>query len=156
MKEVKWVDLKSFLHTKKSDGCVNLPHCGNYFTPAVQSLSCVWLSATPWTAANQDSLSFTISLYLCSHISEVGDAIQTSQYWLPSSPPVLNLSQHQGLFQRVGSSHHVTKILISFSISPSNDYLWLISFKTDWFDLLAIQRTLKSLLKYHSLKASIL
>ena len=66
---------------------------------------------------------------------------------LAPSTPAFNLSQHQGLFQRVSSLHQVTKVLeFSFSISPSNEYLGLISFRMDWLDLLAVQGTLKSLL----------
>ena len=66
---------------------------------------------------------------------------------LAPSPPAFNLSQHQGLFQRVSSLHQVAKVLeFSFSISPSNEYLGLISFRMDWLDLLAVQGTLKSLL----------
>ena len=92
------------------------------------------------------------------HVHWVGDAIQPS---CPLSSPssAFNLSQHQSLFQWVSSLHQVAKVLslsFSFSISPSNEYLGLISFKTDWFDLLAVQRSLKSLLQHHSSKASIL
>ena len=73
------------------------------------------------------------------------------------SPPALNLSQHPGLFKWVSSSHQVAKVLgFSFSISPSNEYSGLISFRIDWFDLLEVQGTLKSLLQHHSSKASIL
>ena len=70
----------------------------------------------------------------------------------PPSPPTSNLSQHQGLFQCVGSSHQVTKVLELFSISPSHEYSGLISFRMDWLDLLAVQETLKSLLQHHSSK----
>ena len=76
----------------------------------------------------------------------------------PSSPPAFNLSQHQGLFQWVASSHQVRwpkYWSFNLSISPYNEYSGLISFRTDWFDLLAVQGTLKSLLQHHSLKASI-
>ena len=60
-----------------------------------------------------------------------------------------------GLFQRDNSSHQVAKELkLQFSINPCNEYSGLISFKIDWFDLLAVQGTLKSLLQHHSLKAS--
>ena len=60
-------------------------------------------------------------------------------------PPALNLSQHQGLFQWVSSSHQWPKYKsFSFNISPSNEYLELISFRMDWLDLLAVQGTLKS------------
>ena len=73
------------------------------------------------------------------------------------SPPALKLSQGQGLFQWVSSSHQVAKVLeLYFSISPFNKYSGLISFRIDWFDLLAVQGTLKSLLQHHSSKASVL
>ena len=85
------------------------------------------------------------------HVHRVSDAIQPSHSLLPPSPPALNLSQHQGIFQWVGSSHQVVKVL-SFSISSSG----LISFRMYWFDLLAVQGTLQSLLQHHSSKASIL
>ena len=79
------------------------------------------------------------------------------------SPPTFNLSQHQGLFQWISSSHEVTQSIgVSASVSASasvHHFQWisgLISFRTDWFALLAIQGTLKSLLQHHSSKASIL
>ena len=76
---------------------------------------------------------------------------------LSPSPLALNLSQHLGLFKWVSSSYQVVKVLgFSFSISPSNEYSGLISFRIDWFDLLEVQGTLKSLLQHHSSKASIL
>ena len=91
------------------------------------------------------------------HVHWVGDAIQPSHPLLSLSPPALNLSQHQGLFKWVSSLHEVAKVWsFSFSISPSNEYSGLISFRMDWLDLLAVQRTLKSLLQHHSSKASIL
>ena len=95
----------------------------------------------------------------------VGVAIQPSHPLSSPFPPVFNLSQHQGLFQWVSSSHQVSKYWsFSFGISPSNEYSGLISFRTDWFDLavqgtfksLAVQGTLKSLFQHHSSKASIL
>ena len=91
------------------------------------------------------------------HVHWVGDAIQLSHPLSNPSPPTFNLSQHQGLFQRVSSSHQVAKVWsFSFSISPFNKYSGLISFRTDWLDLLAVQGTLTSLLQHHSSKASIL
>ena len=91
------------------------------------------------------------------HVHWVNDVIQPSPPLSPPFPPVLNLSQHQGLFQWVGSLHQVPKVLeFSFSISPSSEYSGLIFFRIDWFDLLAVQGTLKSFLQHHSLKASIL
>ena len=87
----------------------------------------------------------------------VSDAVQPSHPLSSPSPPAFNLSQHQGLFQWVSSSHQVAKVLeLSFSVSPSNDYSGLISFRMDWVDLLAVQGTLKGLFQHHSSKASIL
>ena len=79
------------------------------------------------------------------HVHRVGDAIQPSHLLSSPSPLALNLSQHQGL-----SNDSVLCIRwpkywsFSFSISPSNEYSGLISFRTDWFDLLTVQGTLKS------------
>ena len=74
-----------------------------------------------------------------------------------SSSPALNLSPHQGLSQRVGSSHQVAKVVeLQLQCCPSGEQSGLISFRMDWFDLLAVQETLKHLLQHHSLKASIL
>ena len=85
-----------------------------------------------------------------SHDHWVDDAIQPSHPLSPPSP-ALNLSKHQGLFQWVSSSHQVAKYWsFSFSISPSNKYSGLISFRIDWFDLLAVQGTLKNLLQHHN------
>ena len=90
------------------------------------------------------------------HVHQVRDAIQISHPLLSPSP-TFSLSQHQGLFQWVSSSHQVAKYWsFSFSISPSNKYSWLIFFRIDWLDLLAIQGTLKSLLQLYSSKASVL
>ena len=91
------------------------------------------------------------------HAHQVGDAFQSSHPLLSPSLPTFNLSQHQGLFQGVRSSHQVAKVLeFHFRISASNEYSGLISFRIDWLDLLAVQGTLKSLLQHHSSKASIL
>ena len=90
-------------------------------------------------------------------VHRVSDAICPSQPLLPYSPFAIDLSQHQGLFQQVDSSHQVANYRsFSFSISPSSEYSGLISFRIDWFDLLAVQGTLKSLLQHHGSKASIL
>ena len=83
------------------------------------------------------------------HVHWVSDAIQPSHPLSSPSPPALNLSQHQRLFQWVISSHQVATVL-DFQL------LHLISFRMDWLDLLAVQGTLKSLLQHHSSKASIL
>ena len=91
------------------------------------------------------------------HVHWVSDAIQPSHPLSSPSPPALNLSQHQGLFIWVSSSHWGPKYWsFSFNISPSNEHPGLISFRVDWLDLLVVQGTLKSLLQHHSSKASIL
>ena len=84
------------------------------------------------------------------HVHWVSDVIQPSHPLSLLSPLDRNLSQHQGLFRSGGNWS------FNFSISPSNEYSGLISFRIDWFDFLAVQGTLKSLLQHHSLKASIL
>ena len=91
------------------------------------------------------------------HVYWVGDAIQPSHPLVSPSPPALNLSQHQ-VFSRESVLHirWPKYWTFSFSISPSNEYSELISFRMDWLDLLAVQGTLKSLLQHHSSKASIL
>ena len=89
------------------------------------------------------------------HVHWVSDAIQTAHLLLSPSLLAFSLSQHPGLFQGVSSWHEVARYW-SFSLSPSNEYSGLISFRTDWFDLLAVQGTLKSLLQHHSSKPPIL
>ena len=91
------------------------------------------------------------------HVHCIGDAIQPSHSLSSPSPPALSLSQHQGLFKGVSSSHQVAKILeFSASTLASNEHPGLISFRMDWLDLLAVQGTLKSLLQHYNLKTSIL
>ena len=91
------------------------------------------------------------------HVHWVGDGIQSCHPPSFPSPATFHLSQHQGLFQWVSSLHQEAKVQsFSFSISLSNEYSELISFRMDWLDLLAVQGTLKSLLQNHSSKASIL
>ena len=91
------------------------------------------------------------------HLHRVSDAIQPSHPLLSPSPSAFSLSQHQELFQWVSSSHQVAKVLeFQLQLSPSNEYSGLISFRMDWFGLLAVQGALKSLLQHHSSKASIL
>ena len=101
-----------------------------------------------------------LSEFAQTHVHWVGDAIQPSHPLPFPSPPSLNLSQHRVFF--FFSSELALCIRwpkywnFSFSISPSNENSGFISFRIDWFDLLASQGTLKSLLQYHSSKASIL
>ena len=92
-----------------------------------------------------------------SHVRWVSDAIQPSHPLLsPSPPPVFNLSQHQALTESALRIRWPKYWSFSFSISPSNEYSGLISFRMDWLDLPAVQGTLKSCLQHHSSKASIL
>ena len=82
-------------------------------------------------------------------------SVMPSNHLIP--PPAFNLSHHQGLTnESVLLIRRPKDWSFSFSISPSNEHLGLISFRIDWLDLLAVQGTLKSLLQHHSSKASIL
>ena len=124
----------------------------------IQSLSHVQLFATLWTAARQDSLSFTISWTLLQLMST--ESVMSSNHLVLCHPLVLLPSIFLSI--RVFSNESALRIRwpkywsFSFSTSPSNEYSGLISFRIDWFDLLAVKGTLKSLLQHHSSKASIL
>ena len=99
----------------------------------VQSLSHVWLFATPWTVARQDSLSFTISQSLLeTHVHWVSDAIQHSHPLSSPSPFALNLSQHQCLFQWVGSLHQVAKVLELQLQHESFQWIFRVNFLYNW------------------------
>ena len=132
------------------------------FFSSVQLLSCVWLFVTPWILRPPGSMPgfpvhHQLPEFTQTHGHWVSDAIQWSH---PLSSPSLLPSIFPS--RRVFSNVSVLCIRwpkywsFSFSISPSNEYLGLISFRMDWLDLPAIQGTLKSLLQHHSLKASIL
>ena len=124
---------------------------------SVQSLSHVQFFVTPWSTAHQSSQSITNTWSPPPYVHWVGDAIQPSHPLSSPSPPALNHSQHQGLFQWVSSSHQVAKYWsFSFNISLSNEHPAPISSRMDWLDILAVQGTLKSLLQHHSSKASVL
>ena len=120
----------------------------------VQSLSGVQLFRTPWTAAHQASLSFTISQSLFKLMSlEVVMPLNHlilchPLLLLPSIFPSIKVFPMSQLFASGGQSYWN----ISLSISPSNEYSGLIFFRFDWFYLLAVQGTLKSLLQHHNLK----
>ena len=128
------------------------------FVVAVQSLSHVQLFGTPWTAACQASLSFTISESLLKLISI--ESVMPSNHLIFCHPLLLLPS----IFPSIRVFSNESALLIkwpkywsfSFSISPTNEYSGLISFRIDWFDLLAVQGTLKSLLQHHNLKVSVL
>ena len=125
---------------------------------SVQALSCVWLFATPWTVASQASLSITSSQSLFKPMSI--KSVMPSNHLILFCPLLLLPSLFPSI--RVFSIELVLRIRLpkywrfSFSISPSNEYSGLISFRIDWFDLLAVQGILKSLIQHHSSKASIL
>ena len=93
--------------------------------------------------------------YSQAHIHWVSDAVQPSQHLVLPSPPALKLSQHQALFQWVGSLHQMAKIL-ELQHPIWMEYSGLISFRINWFDILAVQETLKSLPQHHSSKASVM
>ena len=114
---------------------------------SVQLLSNILLFVTPWTVAHQASLSFTISWRLLKlTFVEFGDAIQPSHPLSSPSPSTFNLSQHQGLFQWVSSSHQVVKVLELQLQYQSFQWIFrIISFRINGLDLLAEEGTLNSL-----------
>ena len=125
---------------------------------SVQSLSHLWLFATPWIAACQASLSITNSQSPPKPMSI--ESVMPSNHLILCRPLLLPPSIIPSI--RVFSNESVLLIRwpkywsFSFNISPSNEYPGLISFRMDWLDLLAVQGTLKSLLQHHTSKASIL
>ena len=123
---------------------------------SVQSLSCVRLFATPWTAARQASLSITNSWSLLSLMSiesvvPSNHLILCHSLLLPSVFPSISEFSNESVL-RIRWPKYCSFI---FNISPSNKHSGLISFGMDWLDLLAVQGTLKSLLQHHHSKASI-
>ena len=128
------------------------------FSSVHLSLSCVWLFENPWTAARQASLSITNSQSLLKFMSI--KSVMPSNHLILCHPLLLLPSIFPNI--RVFSNESVVHIRwpkycsFSFNINPSNEYSGLISFRMDWLDLIAVQRTLKSLLQHHSSKASIL
>ena len=125
---------------------------------SVQSLRHVQIFASPWTAALQASLSITNSWSMLKLTSI--ESVMPSSHLIVCHPFLLLPSVFSTI--RAFSIESVIQIrwskywTFSFSISPSNEYSGLISFRMDWLDLLAVQGTLKSLLQHHSSKASIL
>ena len=124
----------------------------------VESQSCVQLFATLWTVVCQAPLSSTISLSLLQFMSI--ETVKLSNHLILYCPLLLLPS----IFPRIRVTSNESALCIrwpkylcfSFSISPSNEYPGLIYFQIDWFDFLAVQGTLKSLLQHHNSKASIL
>ena len=120
----------------------------HFCTFIVQSLSDVQLSVTLWTTACQASQSFTISQSLLRFVSI--ELVIPSNHLIPCCPLLLLPSISPSIRVFSNKSSHCIRWpkywSFSFSISPSSEYSVLISFRIDWFDLLAVQRTLKSLL----------
>ena len=116
------------------------------------------LFATPWTATRQASLSFTISQSFLKLMSI--ESVMPSNHlilchpllFLPSIFPSIRVFSNESILCMRWPKYWS----FSFSICPSNEYSGLVSFRIDWFDLLAVQGTLKSLLQHHSSKASVL
>ena len=169
---VIWAHLERFCGSKilpvnifrkwKIPSLTSIPYAGAAQTKkvqfsSVQSLSYVWLFATPWTAACQASQSITSSWNLLKFMSI--RSVMWSNHLILCCSLLLLPSIFPSI--RVFSNESVLRIRwkkywsFSFSISPSSEYSGLISSRMDWFDL-AVQGTLKSLLQHHSSKASIL
>ena len=126
---------------------------------SVQLVSCVRLFVNPWTAARPSS---SLSIANCQSLLKLMsiESVMPSNHLILCHPLLILPSIFPNI--RIFSSESVFRIRwpkywsFSFSISPSNEYPGLISFRIDWLDLLAVQGTLKSLLQHHSSKASIL
>ena len=142
----EYLDTSSFVHSPSLVYSLFFSIYSWYRIVVVQLLSRVQLFATPWTAARQASLSFTISQSLLSFMSI--ELVMPSNLLVLCRPLLLLPSIFPSI--RVFSNESVLCIrwpkYWSFSMSPSNEYLELISFRIDSLDLFAVQRTLKSLL----------
>ena len=158
-----WHSLVSDLHFGERIQCLNLAIANgqkeNWFDQnlhqvfvVVQLLSHIQLFATPGTAALQSSLPFTTSGSLLKFMFI--ESVMPSNHVILYCP--LHLLPLISVFSIESALHIRWPKYWSFSISPSNEYSGLISFRNDWFDLLAIQGTLKSLLQHHNLKAPVL
>ena len=142
----------------KTEGKLGLVLMGGAMLSSVQSLNRVWLFVTPWTTACQASLSITNSWSLPKLMSI--DLVMPFKHLILCRPLLLPPSIFPSI--SVISNESVLHIRwpkywsFSFSISPSNEYSGLISFRINCLDLLAVQGTLRSLLQHHSSKASVL
>ena len=150
--------------SSKTPRRLSLKNLTNYYTlnkiqlSLVRSLSRVWLFVTPWIIGCQASLSITNSWSLLKLMSI--ELVMPPSHLILCCPLLLLPSIFPSI--RVFSNESTLRMRwpkywsFSFSISPSNEHPGLISFRMDWLDLLAVQEILKSLLQYHSSKASIL
>ena len=148
--------------------CFKLPYsCQKFLFPetkctgfavVIHLFSHVQLFVTPWTAAQQASMSFSISQSLLKLMST--ESMMPSNHSILCCPLLLlpSIFPSMSIFSNELALHirWPKYWSFSFSISPSNEYSGLMSFRIDWFDLLAVWGTLKSLLQHHSLKESVL
>ena len=144
----KWLFFFSYPYLPEIQGIYFFKSLSSYFV-VVQLLSCVQLFVTPWTAAGQAPLSSTISWSLLKFMSS--ESVMLSNI-SPSAAPFffcLKSFPASGTLPSVASSHQVAKHW-SFSSRPSNEYTGLIFFRIDWFDILVVQGTLKSLLQHYN------
>ena len=142
---------------KREPGMIHSYWAINQFS-SVQTLSRVWLFATPWIAARQASLSITNS-WSSLKLMSIKSAMPSSHLilccpllLLPTIPPSIRVFSNESTLCMRWPKYWS----FSFSVSPSKEHPGLISFRMDWLDLFAVQGTLKSLLQHHSSKASIL
>jgi len=160
-KEIQSVNSKgnqSWILTGRTDAEAEVPILWLDQIRSDQSLSCVWLFATPWIAARQASLSITNS-QSSSRLMSIESVMPSSHLilclpllLLPPIPPSIRVFSNESTLCMRWPKYWS----FSFSIIPSKEIPGLISFRMDWLDLLAVQGTLKSLLQHHRSKASIL
>ena len=144
------------IFTKAENHIIGLT-CAFQFS-SVQFLSRVWLFATPWITARQASL-FNTNSRSTLRLTSIESVMPSSHLilchpllLLPQIPPSIRVFSNESTLRMRWPKYWS----FSFSIIPSKEISWLISFRMDWLDLLAVQGTLKSLLQHHSSKASIL
>ena len=120
------------------------------------AVSCVQLFVIPWTAAYQPSLSFTISRSLLKFTSV--ESVVLSNHLISAATPFSSCPQSfpASVFSNESALLIRWPKYWNFSFCPSNEYSGLVSFRIEWFDLLAVQRMLKNLLQHHSSKGSVL
>ena len=149
-----WVAIS---YSRYENKCINKTICVVSIS-SVQSLSRVWLFATPWIAASQASVSITNSWY-SPRLMSIESVMPSSHLilcrpllLLPPIPPSITVFSNESTLHTRWPKYWS----FSLSISPSNEHPGLVSFRMDWLDLLAVQGTLKSLFQHHSSKSSIL
>ena len=153
--KVEWYMKSTWWEMKEGGRCFHLLSPFIFFKifSWVQSLSCIWLCDSMDCSAPGLPVHHQLAEFTQTQVHWVGDAIQTSHPLSSPFPSAPNPSQHQSLFQWVSSSHLVAKILeLKLCYQSTNEYSGLISSRVDWFDLLAVQGTLKSFLHHHTIQ----